>query len=420
MPSVFGKLSLSRRLWLVLLLAIVPLAVLMLHDYRENRAKAVADIELRARLLVERVRVEEAAALRQVRQLLVSMARANDMAGLDPAACNALAQRLSTSVDDISNLGAVSADGKVFCSSLPDARPVDVSDRVWFQDVLTAPGLTPGQFVIGKMSGKPGITFGYPLRDEAGNFRAAVFAATNIRWFDRLTTSYQLPAGWTSVLFSADGGHSWQAAQDVPRSEVANKLNRVRVAPGGLAIATGEMGALLISRDFGQNWQRLREEEDVAWNDVAILDDGRLLVVGEFGRILLGDAQGQNWEEIASPVPASLMSVQFRDALNGVAVGLEGALLVTRDGGRQWDSVDLGINDHLFDVLWDAGNGRWFASGALGRWVSGSADGGWQSGALDERNLAWHTRALVDGADYWLAGADIGRWNGQHWSPLNP
>lgn len=222
------------------------------------------------------------------------------------------------------------------------------------------------------------------------------------------------------ILFSADGGQSWQAAQDVPRSEVANKLNRVRVAPGGLAIATGEMGALLVSRDHGQSWQRLREEEDVAWNDVAILDGGRLLVVGEFGRILLSDEQGQNWEEIASPVPASLMSVQFRDALNGVAVGLEGALLVTRDGGRQWDSVALGIGDHLFDVLWDAGNGRWFASGALGRWVSGSDAGDWQSGALDERNLAWHTRALLVGPSIWLAGADVGRWDGRQWSPVNP
>lgn len=231
------------------------------------------------------------------------------------------------------------------------------------------------------------------------------------------------------ILFSADGGQSWQAAQDVPRSEVANKLNRVRVAPGGLAIATGEMGALLVSRDHGQSWQRLREEEDVAWNDVAILDGGRLLVVGEFGRILLGDVQGQNWEEIASPVPASLMSVQFRDAQNGVAVGLEGTLLVTRDGGRQWDSVDLGIHDHLFDVLWDAGNGRWFASGALGRWVSSgephrwvssSAAWYWQTGALDERNLAWHTRALLVGPNIWLAGADVGRWDGRQWSPVNP
>ena len=246
MSSVFGKLPLSRRLWLVLFLAIAPLAVLTFHDYRENRAKAVEDIERHAKLLVQRVKVEEGAAERQVRQLLGSMAMANDMVGLDPAACNALAQRLSRSADDISNLGAVTADGKVFCSSLPNATAVDVSDRVWFRDVRKAAGLTPGQFVIGKMSGKPGITFGYPLRDDAGNFSAAVFAATNIRWFDRLTTSYNLPAGWTSVLFSADGEaisrfpepEKWRTARLPEESRralvAAIKANERRVLMTGL------------------------------------------------------------------------------------------------------------------------------------------------------------------------------------------
>lgn len=221
------------------------------------------------------------------------------------------------------------------------------------------------------------------------------------------------------ILYSQDAGRHWSSATDVPRSEVANKLNRVRIAQGGLAIATGEMGALLLSRDYGQSWQRLREEEDVAWNDVAILEGGRLVVVGEFGRILLSDDFGRNWTEIAAPVPNSLMSVQFRDTRNGVAVGLEGALLVTRDGGQQWEKVDLGIRDHLFDILWAADRNQWFASGALGRWVSGDGDS-WKSGTLDERNLSWHTRALSVGSNLWLAGADIGRWDGQHWSPLKP
>lgn len=223
------------------------------------------------------------------------------------------------------------------------------------------------------------------------------------------------------VLASRDGGRRWQQAAAVPRSEVANKLNRVRVAAGGLAIATGEMGALLLSRDYGQTWRRLRDEEDVAWNDVAILASGRLVVVGEFGRVLRSDDFGQSWQELEAPVPGSLMSVSFRDADHGVAVGLEGTLLVTHDGGQQWDSVDLGIREHLFDVLWNPAQGHWFASGALGRWVRGDgAAGDWQSGTLDERNLSWHTRALAVGGELWLAGADLGRWNGRQWSPLQP
>lgn len=221
------------------------------------------------------------------------------------------------------------------------------------------------------------------------------------------------------ILRSSDGGASWQQVNDVPRSAVANKLNRVRVAAGGQAIATGEMGALLISRDFAQTWQRLREEEDVAWNDVAILDDGRLVLVGEFGRVVLGDVDGQQWQEVDAGVSASLMALNFRDSQNGVAVGLEGAVLQTRDGGQSWQALDVGLHEHLFDVAWMADQQRWFVTGALGRWASGEGND-WHTGTLDERDLSWHVRALPVAGRLWLAGADLGQWDGQRWSRLQP
>jgi len=221
------------------------------------------------------------------------------------------------------------------------------------------------------------------------------------------------------VLYSADAGASWQQAADVPRSDVANKLNRVRVGAAGLAIATGEMGALLISHDYGRSWQRLREEEDVAWNDVAILDGGRLLLVGEFGRVLLGGLDGQGWQEVDTGIGSSLMAVTFRDAQHGVAVGLEGVVLETADGGLSWQPRDAGLHDHLFDVAWLAEQQRWFVTGALGHWSTGAGDD-WRAGTLGERNLSWHVRALVVDGGLWLAGADIGRWDGKAWSQLQP
>lgn len=221
------------------------------------------------------------------------------------------------------------------------------------------------------------------------------------------------------ILRSTDGGKSWTQVQDVPRSAVANKLNRVRVAAGGLAIATGEMGALLISHDFAQSWQRLREEEDVAWNDVAILDGGRLVLVGEFGRVMLGNVNGQDWQEVSAGVDASLMALNFRDAQNGVAVGLEGAVLQTRDGGMSWQVVDVGLHEHLFDVAWLPAQQHWFVTGALGRWASGDGSE-WHNGILDERDLSWHVRALPVDGGLWLAGADLGQWDGRRWSRLQP
>jgi hypothetical protein len=59
----------------------------------------------------------------------------------------------------------------------------------------------------------------------------------------------------------------------------------------------------------------------------------------------------------------------------------------------------------------------------MGRWVSGvqGADGlQWKAGVLGEHALSWHTRALAVGDGYWLAGADVGAWNGRQWTPLAP
>lgn len=222
------------------------------------------------------------------------------------------------------------------------------------------------------------------------------------------------------IITTADGGAHWVAAENVPRSAVANKLVRVRVAGEGLAVAVGEMGALLLSKDWGKSWQRIRPEEDRAWNDAALLPDGRVVVVGEFGKILLGDIGGGDWLEVKSPVQMSLMSVAFRDARNGAAVGLEGVILTTSDGGRNWVRVDSGMRDHLFSVSWDKVRERWVAGGSLGRWAAAKADSpGWQTGRLDPRDLSWHTCVLPDASGVWFVGANIGKWDGERWQALS-
>lgn len=220
------------------------------------------------------------------------------------------------------------------------------------------------------------------------------------------------------VVRTEDGGRHWTAVADVPRSAVANKLNRVRVGADGQAWATGEMGALLYTADYGQHWKRLRGEEDQAWNDVAVLADGRLVVVGEFGKVALSADGGEHWSDIEGPVQSSLMAVSFRDARYGVAVGLEGVALATADGGKTWRRLETGVHDHLFDIAWDAAGSRWVGAGSLGRWLTVGADGAIKTGRLDERDLSWHTRVVPQPGTVWLAGANVGQWRDGRWQVL--
>ena len=197
--------SLNSRLWLVLCLAILPLFALTVYDYRNGRQEALASVEREARLMLQSTHIVEESARGHVLQILRIMAKADNMRQLDPKDCTGLVTRLSASSEDISNLGAAYPNGDVFCSSTKTPTPINVSDRNWFKEASSVSEITQGQFLIGKISGKPGIVFGMPLRESSGELKATLFIANNINWFDRLTENYQLPQGWSSALFASNG-----------------------------------------------------------------------------------------------------------------------------------------------------------------------------------------------------------------------
>ncbi|MBI2275885.1 MAG: response regulator [Dechloromonas sp.] len=228
MPA--SSFSLSSRLWLVLTLAILPLVVLTLVDYRRERLAAIADIEQQAHLMLQASQVAEDASLRQVRQLLRIIAAADDMKNLDPERCSSLVARLLQSAENFSNLGAALPNGDVFCSARPSGRQVNVADRSWFREARGAQDITHGEFLLGRISGKPGVVFGLPMRDAAGQLQAALFIASDITWFDRLTHNFQLPKDWTSTLFHSDGGIvSRHPDPDIWRGASLDEQNRSRL-----------------------------------------------------------------------------------------------------------------------------------------------------------------------------------------------
>ena len=156
-------LSLSNRLWLILLIAILPLFALTSYDYRKAREDALKDVERDARNLLNGALIAEDQAKRQAEITLRTMALANDMSTLDGNECSGLASRLQVVRTDLANLGAADPNGLVFCSAVRSpGKPVDVRDRAWFTESVAASGMSQGQFLIGRISGKPSVTFGYP------------------------------------------------------------------------------------------------------------------------------------------------------------------------------------------------------------------------------------------------------------------
>ena len=210
--------SLHFRLWAVIALACLPVFLMAFLDYRAQRHNAIADLENEVNRMLNAVHMTEAAAVRSMRQTFDIMARADNLQTLDSADCSGLAQRLMQSMENVANMGAVRPDGTVFCSALPLHGEVSVSARLWFQHALTESGITAGQLLVGQISGTPGMTFGYPVRNADGQLQAILFTSIQLGWFDQMVAQYQLPAGWNTFLLSSDG----QVLSYHPRAERAS------------------------------------------------------------------------------------------------------------------------------------------------------------------------------------------------------
>ncbi|MBL8365065.1 MAG: hypothetical protein JNN14_07280, partial [Comamonas sp.] len=151
--------SLHLRLWGVIGMACLPVFLMAFFDYRERRQDAIVALENEVSRMLTAARLTEDAALRSMRQTFQIMARADNLQSLDPQDCSGLAQRLLQSMEDFANLGAALPDGTVFCSASPGQTRVSVTDRNWFQEAQSGEGITSGEFVTGRISGKPGMVF---------------------------------------------------------------------------------------------------------------------------------------------------------------------------------------------------------------------------------------------------------------------
>lgn len=242
--------SLSFRLWLTIAIAVVPLLLFALLDYQERRAEAVASIHTEISHRLADANREIRAAHHVVVLVLEIMARSDDLRDADPERCTGIARRLLGSVQGFANIGAVRPDGSVFCSAEPAAAPINVADRTWFRAALGGHEISAGEFIVGRISGKPGLVFGYPLATEEGEVRAVLFASITLGWFERLIQGFNLPREWEASVISATG-HVLAHHPDVSRwrdhvvpADALEQMTQVMRTETGIAQFAGLDGML--------------------------------------------------------------------------------------------------------------------------------------------------------------------------------
>ena len=197
--------SLRSRLILLVLLCAIPLAGLLLYSAYEQRRLTVAKAAQDAlRLALEIAEIHDDI-IHGARQLLIGLAYLPVVHNHDSQSCNALFAALLRQFPIYANLGAATASGDVFCSSVPLKQPLNISDQPSFQATLQTTDLAVSRYLIGRISGKPSIVIVYPSVASSGKVRAVVFLGIDVTWLAEAITRMSLPPGSAVTLIDRNG-----------------------------------------------------------------------------------------------------------------------------------------------------------------------------------------------------------------------
>ncbi len=202
MPRPFLS-GLRGRLLLLVFLAVLPAFAITWFsgagDRRRQREEVASDTVALARILAN----DQERVIDGTRQILSELAQLPEVRGGDAQRLRtifAVLKKLSPGYSSFSLLDS-SGNPEVVLPA-PD-RPVNFSDRPWFQRALETRDFVVGEYQLGQLSGKHVVVAAWPVLD-GGKVVSVLAAGVDVTWLNQVAATAQLPPG--AVLFLVDRG----------------------------------------------------------------------------------------------------------------------------------------------------------------------------------------------------------------------
>jgi diguanylate cyclase (GGDEF)-like protein len=206
-PSWRSKpiLSIRARLIFLALLAISPLVFDRLHGLENARAQRIERARTEVIDLAQRGTESQREIIYSVRSLLQIVARAYARTPFDPADCNQYLTALTGNVPWIRGLSIAGTDGRIACSTEPNAIGLNVSDRAHFQNALHSRDFALSDYMINRINQLPGLIATFPAIKADGSVDAVVLASINLQWIGELVATAAQRSGASVLLLDGSG-----------------------------------------------------------------------------------------------------------------------------------------------------------------------------------------------------------------------
>ncbi|MDX9833751.1 MAG: ATP-binding protein [Desulfobulbus sp.] len=201
-PFLF--VSIRRSLLLLVLLAVLPALAIVLYTGRDLRNNVVAEAELFSLRQVQAMAAHHEQVVANARLLLVTLARAAEVRGLDPKASQTLLVDLLGRNQVYISLALADPAGRIV-AAVPAAGPADIGARPFFRSALTDNRFTVGDYTLREPEHRVVVEFAQPVVGDNGQPVGVLAAAFDLSSFGRIFYDLHLPEHSVFTLTDAQG-----------------------------------------------------------------------------------------------------------------------------------------------------------------------------------------------------------------------
>ena len=204
----FVGISLKTRLYLLVLIAFVPVSILIYFVAKEQRTHETQEILRQTMVLAKAAANEENQQLESTKNLLEAVFSAFQMVDGRRDRLHGFLVKLLQLSKGYEQFGMIDHAGRVLASSDTDRETENYSDKSWLFASLQTEKLVMGQYRGEQINGEPVLFFALSALDNGMQTPVVVFAAVNLNWMNRsiFKRLAELPKGSQLTLMDETQG----------------------------------------------------------------------------------------------------------------------------------------------------------------------------------------------------------------------
>ena len=201
----YFPVSVRGQLLLMALIIAVAATGIIVYGGLEQRRQAIEHAEVETQKLADTIVSEQRNLVAAAQQLAIALAQIPEVRQHDAAKVQPILKEILRLNAQYLNIVISDRAGIVWSSAFPMKKSVGLSDRRYFRNARDSGRFSSGEFIVGKIFGKPAINFGFPIYDAQGHFDGTIGVNFNLDYLSSVLHLSKLPTGSSFMLIDHEG-----------------------------------------------------------------------------------------------------------------------------------------------------------------------------------------------------------------------